>query len=272
MRAITIQKNTMSEQAIRGLLNSDINPTLCGLISCADQRNDVRYHLWGSRGDEQATTQSCARAVAVIETEIETDKNSPWSKSFGLMNIGMSGSRPTVMDRSEADPKPVYELSGWWVADKINPLMLAQYGALPFASVDEFYTATGDGLLDQTQKLRAVLADFQDFLRTPCSDEGMSRKAIVTYAVTNALQEKLWEHYYRVESLDHLKVTQASQEELLGLGSLHPDRFQVTETGVRECTQWDKEVVTTHDPALWHDATACTHWADKTMLVLDLFA
>lgn len=267
MKAIMIQKNAESEQAIRGLLHPEINPNLCGLIPCTDQRNDVRYQLWGGRGDEQATTQSCIRAVAVIDT----DENGQWTESLGLTNIGVSGSRPTVVDRSEAGAKPVYELSGWWVADKINPLLLAQHGALPFGSVDEFYTTTGDSFIDETQKLRAVFKNLQDFFRTPCANEGMSRKAIVTYSVTNALQEKLWEHYYQVESLDHLKVTQASQEELLGLSSLHPDRFQVTETGVQECTQWDKEVVTRHDPALWHDATACTNWVDKTMLVLDLF-
>ena len=119
-----------------------------------------------------------------------------------MLNIGVPGNSPTVIDRRDSSEGKVLEMSGVMVRD------------LYFADHE-----VGNAISN-------VLAQYQA--------PGFS-KAFITFKVGHIQQPMLAEAGAKELSTDNLAKE-------LGANPIHPERFKIEDNKLLECTKWDSSV------------------------------
>lgn len=156
---------------------------------CNSDRVAMKIELWGKRGEDDKNPLKC---------HLIFKDGDPTA----MLNIGVPGNPPTVIDRRESSEGKVLEMSGVMVRD--------MYLADP----------------EMGNAISSVLAQYQA--------PGF-RKAFLTFKVGHIQQAMLAEAGAKELSADNL-----TQE--LGDNPIHPERFKVEDKKLLECTKWDSSV------------------------------
>ena len=151
----------------------------------------------------------------------------------GIFVIGFSGNPATVLDRSQNKVGSVYELSGLFLRD---------------------------AFINELEDIAPAVISFM----SDCKAEEGYTKAIVAFSPSHPYQEDV------LSTAGAFKVTEDNIESILGINSLHPERFQFFEGQLQICSKWAEQGSEKVQHEAWHDSEACVSWNDTTMLVFEV--
>ena len=180
--AIKIIKNDQdSKELLEQIFDSTNNPISCKSYGNGDHCEkgvEGKLKLWGNRGDNSSKSDCKLARVITIDDE-----------PAALFNIGLTGSSPTVLDRTTDSNGKVYEFSGVFIADKF---------------------------LGKKDSISDVIGDMANI----CKAGDDFTKAFLTIKKDHPYQKDLFVGFGGKE------LTCDNYIELIGENSFHPERFK----------------------------------------------
>jgi hypothetical protein len=221
-----VKQDQSSRDNLLKLFNPTENPEACKDYGdgkhCTETRVDTKVRIWGGRGEDKDEL-SCytARIISINEEPI------------AMFNIGITGSSPTVIDKSGIHAGKVYDFSGLFMYDAL---------ALNFDLKNEI-----------SESLRF-------YMKECIADKGYS-KAIITSTSENQIEF--------MSKSGGIKLTPDNIASLLGENSMHPERFKFENGQFLECRNWNQsQAKISHKD--WHDSEPCSEWGQKEMIVFNV--
>jgi hypothetical protein len=180
-----------------------------------------KLKLWGGRGDNGSESDCKLARVVTIDDE-----------PAALFNIGLTGSSPTVSDKtiSKFTQNNVYEFSAVFIADKF---------------------------LDKKDSISNSIGNMANI----CKGEAGFTKAFLTIRKDHPYQKDLFLGFGGKE------LTCDNYTELMGENSFHPERFKCEDGKFKECTSWGSQKIQ-HEG--WHESDNCVDFVEKTAFIFDI--
>lgn len=219
-----IKNNQDSKELLEQIFNFTNNPISCGSYGDGKhcERNmEGKLKLWGGRGDNGSESDCKLARVITIDDE-----------PAALFNIGLTGSSPTVSDKtiSKFTQNNVYEFSAVFIADKF---------------------------LDKKDSISNSIGNMANICK---ADDGFT-KAFLTIRKDHPYQKDLFLGFGGKE------LTCDNYTELMGENSFHPERFKCEDGKFKECTSWGSQKIKHKG---WHESDNCDNFVEKTAFIFDI--
>ena len=220
-----IKNNDESKNLLNQIFSSANSPKSCAIYGNGkhcEKGVEGKLNLWGgNRGDDDTSNGNECKLARVLMIDDEPAV---------LFNIGVTGTSPTVIDRTIDPNGNVYEFSGIFIVDKY---------------------------LDQ----KKLISDSIGSMANVCKADDGFTKAFLTIKKEHPYQKDIFLGFGGKE------LTCDNYVELLGENSFHPERFKCEDGKFKECTSWGSEKV--QHPG-WHEYDNCTNFIEKTAFVFDM--
>ena len=248
--AIKIIKNNQdSKELLEKIFDSANNPISCksyGSGNHCEKGVEGKLKLWGNRGDNSDENNCKLARVIIIDDE-----------PAALFNIGLTGSSPTVSDRT------IYEYtSSSFVNNFLNKIenFLSNISSYYFTK-NNVYEFSGvfiaDKFLDRKDSISGAIGNMANI----CKAEDGFTKAFLTTKKDHPYQKDLFIGFGGKE------LTCNNYVELMEENSFHPERFKCEDGKFKECTSWGSQKMQHKG---WHESDNCVDFIEKIAFVFDM--
>jgi hypothetical protein len=244
-----IKNNQDSKELLEQIFNFINNPISCG--SYGDGKHcekgvEGKLKLWGGRGDNGSESDCKLARVITIDDE-----------PAALFNIGLTGSSPTVSDRTICEYTSSPFVNG--VLNKIENF-LSNVSSHYFTK-NNVYEFSGifiaDKFLDKKDSISNSIGNMANICK---ADDGFT-KAFLTIRKDHPYQKDLFLGFGGKE------LTCDNYTELMGENSFHPERFKCEDGKFKECTSWGSQKIKHKG---WHESDNCDNFIGKTAFIFDI--
>lgn len=261
MKLEILKTNEASKQALHKIFDAE-NTVACthygGGSHCNTARTDLKLKIWGGRGDK-ADESTCAVAKILY---VDNDP-------AALINVGFTGASPTVLDKTGATPKQLYELSGLMVRDAYHDKMdtLA-------AAAKEAMSVCHNASDEYSKMFVAYSPDhpYQKNFVDVLGGTKITKENVATILGENAMHperfafEDKWKDYTVTDKTTY--YAKAFVDAVLGTQFVADERAKLNDVSLMQCRSWAKEGTMQH--ADWHDSQPCIDWTPAEAYVIDL--
>jgi hypothetical protein len=249
--AIKIIKNNQdSKELLEQIFNSSNSPISCenyGKGGHCEKGVEGKLKLWGNKGDNSNENECKLARVLIIDDE-----------PAALFNIGVTGSSPTVSDRT------VYNYTNISFIDNfLNQVenLLSNISSSYFTK-NNVYEFSGIFIVDKFLGKTKTISDAVGGMANVCKADDGFTKAFLTIKKDHPYQKDIFLGF------DGKELTCDNYVELLGENSFHPERLKCEDGKFKECISEDKSEKVKHSG--WHESDNCVNFVEKTAFVFDM--
>lgn len=243
-----IKNNQDSKELLEQIFDSTNNPISCksyGNGNHCEKGIEGKLKLWGNRGDNSIESDCKLARVITIDDE-----------PAALFNIGLTGSSPTVSDRT------IYEyISIPFVNDALNKIEAFLSNISSYFTKNNVYEFSGvfiaDKFLDKKGSISGAISNIANICK---ADDGFT-KAFLTTKKDHPYQKDLFIGFGGKE------LTCENYVELIGKNSFHPERFKCEDEKFKECASWGNKKMQHKG---WHESDNCIDFVEKTAFIFDM--